>query len=159
MSYHWNPTKKGIEEWLDRKIHKFAAQENMNPRLSKEEWLYCYLCTEIHKIFFASFPSELYEWIVKLEDSQGRCRLDKPIVWTPELVCRIEASKDKIGCIVDNLLDRIIGGFITKFKVDTTVNYSEAERCFLKGPRGKYIKSLNTWIKILLCEKRVMKLP
>lgn len=46
-------------------------------------------------------------------------------------------------------------GFITEFLVDTTVSYSEAEQRFLKGSWGKYIKSLNTWIKMLLCEKRV----
>ena len=102
MSYHWNPTKKGIEEWLDKKIHEFATQENKNPRLSKEEWLDCYLYTEIHEIFFASFPYELYEWIAKLADSQGTCRLDKPIVWTPELVRKLEAPEDKIAHVVDH---------------------------------------------------------
>jgi len=66
-------------------------QENKNPRLTKEEWLDCYLYTEIHKIFFASFPIELYEWITKLVDSQGRWKLYNPIVWTPELVRRLEA--------------------------------------------------------------------
>ena len=52
--------------------------------------------TEIHEIFFASFPSELYEWIARLVDNQGRYRLDQPIVWTPELVRRLEALEDKI---------------------------------------------------------------
>jgi len=33
MSYHWNLTKKGIEDWLDIKIHEFTAQENRNPHL------------------------------------------------------------------------------------------------------------------------------
>ena len=35
MSHHWNSIKKEIEKWLDRKIHEFTAQENMNPRLTK----------------------------------------------------------------------------------------------------------------------------
>ena len=91
MSCHWNPTKKEIEEWLDKKIHEFAAQENRNMQVSKEQWLERYLYMEIHEIFFASFPSKLYEWIAKLTDIQGRCRLDKPLVWTPELVRRLEA--------------------------------------------------------------------
>jgi len=60
---------------------------------------------EIHEIFFASFPSELYEWIAKLVDIQGRCRLDKPIVWTPKLVCRLEMSEEKLTHIVDHWLD------------------------------------------------------
>ena len=75
---------------------------------------------------------------------------------TPELVCRLEASEDKIARAIDHWLDWIIGGFIIEFAIDTTVSYSEAERRFLQGLRGKYIKLLNTWIKMLLCEKRVM---
>ena len=109
------------------KIYEFVAQENRNPRVLKEDWLEQYLYTEIHEIFFASFPSELYEWIAKLVESQGRCRLDKPIVWTPELVRRLEAIEDNIVCVVDHWLDWIIGGFITELVVDTYVNYSEAE--------------------------------
>lgn len=103
---------------------------------------------------------------MKLANSQGRWKLDNPIVWTPELVRRLEASEDKIARVVDHWLDRIIGGFITDFVVDTLVSYSEVERCFLKGQRcflkgqrGEYVKYLNTWIKILSCEKRVMQLP
>ena len=119
MSYHWNPTKKEIKDWLDRKIQEFVAQENINLQLIKEQWLDRYLYTDIHEIYFFSFPIEKYEWIVKLADSQGRCKLDKPIVWTPELVRRLETLEDKIVCIVDHWLDRIIGGFITEFAVDT----------------------------------------
>ena len=74
----------------------------------------------------------------------------------PELVHKPEASEDKIACVVDHWLDQIIGGFITEFAAEKSVNYSEAEQRFLKGSRGKYIKSLNTWIKMLLCENRVM---
>lgn len=58
--------------------------------------------------------------------------------------------------VIDHFLDQIIGGFITYLTVDTSVSYSEVERCFLKGLRGKYVKSLNTWIKMLLHEKGVM---
>ena len=137
MSCHWNPTKKEIEEWLDKKIHEFATQENRTLQVSEKRWLDRYVYTEIHEIFFGSFPSELYEWIVRLADIQRRCKLDQPIVWTPELLRRLEASEDNIARVVDHLLDRIIGGFITEFAVDMTVSYSEAEQCFLKGPRGK----------------------
>ena len=102
MLYHWNLTKKGIEDWLDRKIHEFAVQKDKNMQPSKEDFLDCYLYTEIHEIFFASFPIDLYEWIAKLEGSQGRCKLARPIVWTPELVYRLEALEDKITCAVDH---------------------------------------------------------
>ena len=81
--YHWNPTEKEIEGRLDRGIHEFIAQENRNLRLSKEEWLNSYLYTKIHEIFFTSFPTKLYGWTMKLADSQGRWKLDGPIVWIP----------------------------------------------------------------------------
>jgi len=41
-----------------------------------------------------SFSSKLYDWIVSLADSQGRYNLDQLIVWTPELVHRLEALED-----------------------------------------------------------------
>lgn len=107
----------------------------------------------IHEIFFITFPIELYEWITKLFDSVGRCKLDHPIVWTPELVCRLEATEDRLAHAVDHCVDWIIGGFIIEFMIDTTVSYSETERQFLQGPWGRCIKSLNTWIKMLLCKK------
>ena len=134
------------------------VQENRNLQISEERWLDHYIYTKIHEIFFASFSTELYEWIVRLADSQGRCRLDQPIVWTPELVRRLEASEDKIARAVDHWLDHVIGGFITEFTIDTTVSYSEGERCFLQGPLGKYITSFNTWIKMLLCDKCIMRI-
>lgn len=157
MSYHWNLNKNEIEGWLDMRIHEFAVQENRNPQLSKEEWLDYYLYTEIHEIFFASFPTELYEWIAKLAHTQGRWKLDNPIVWTLELVRKLEPSKHKIACAIDHWLNQIIGVFITEFLVDTSASYSEAEWCFLKGQRGKFVNSLNTWITMLLCEKRIMQ--
>ena len=86
MSHHWNPTKKEIENWLDRKVHELGAQENMSLRLMKEEWLDKYPYTEIHEIFLCSFLVELYEWITKLANNQGRWRLDGTILSTLELV-------------------------------------------------------------------------
>jgi len=79
---------------------------------------------EIHEIFFASFLFELYEWIARLADSQGWCKLDQPIVWTLELVRRVEALKDKITRAVDHWLDRIIGAFIIEFAIDMTMSYN-----------------------------------
>lgn len=53
--------------------------------------------------------------------------LNKLILWTLELVKKIEASEYTIVQSVDHWLDWIIGGFITKFVIDTTMRYSEAE--------------------------------
>ena len=50
-----------------------------------------------------------------------------------ELVCRLEASGDKIAQAMDHWLDRKIRGFITEFVVDVTISYSEVEQRFLKG--------------------------
>ncbi len=40
---------------------------------------------------------------------------------------RLEASKDNIARAIDHWLDRIVGGFVTDFVVDTSVRYNEAE--------------------------------
>ena len=96
--------------------------------MTKEQWLERYLYMEIHEIFFASFPFELYEWITKLVDSQGGWKLDGPIMWTVELVRRLEELEDKITCVDDHSLDHVIGGFVTEFPVDTSASYNEVER-------------------------------
>ena len=64
---------------------------------------------------------------MKLADSQGRCKLDKPIMWTLKFECRLEESEDKIMHAIDPWLNRIIGGFIIEFMGDTIVSYNEAE--------------------------------
>jgi hypothetical protein len=43
-----------------------------------------------------------------------------------------------------------------EFAVDCTQSYSVAERDFFKGLRGRFMKALGTWIKMLLCDKCVM---
>jgi len=102
MLEHSNPTKNEIEGWLDQKLHEFVAQENITPQISEKRWSDRYVYTEIHEIFFTSFSLELYDWIARLADSQGRYKLDQPIVWTPELVRRLEASEDKITRAIDH---------------------------------------------------------
>ena len=89
---------------------------------------------KINEIFFYSFPIKLYKWIAKLADGQGRWKLNSPIVWTLELVRRLEASEDKIVSTVGRWLDHIKGGFVVEFTVDISVSYSGAERHFFKGP-------------------------
>ena len=128
MSHHWYL----IEKWLDRKIHEFTVQEKINPCLTKEQWLDRYLYTKIHEIFFCTFLIEPYEWNTKLADDQGRWRLDSPIVWILELVWRLEAYDDNIMRAVDHWLDRVKGGFVIEFAVDTSVTYSEEECHFFK---------------------------
>lgn len=79
-------------------------------------------------------------------------------MWAAELVKFLEASENKITRVIDHWIDHILGGFIIEFAIDTSTSYSEEECRFLKGVRGKYLKSLKTWVKFLLCEKWVMPL-
>jgi len=67
---------------------------------------------------------------VKLENSQGRWRLDGLIVSTPKLVQKLEASEDNITCDVDHWFNHIIGGFVIEFMVVISVSYSEEEQFF-----------------------------
>jgi hypothetical protein len=60
--------------------------------------------------------------------------------------------------MVDFWMDSVLGGYIIEFDIDSTQSYSSTERALFKGPRGRYFKSLSTWVKMLLCDKWVMKL-
>ena len=49
-------------------------------------------------------------------------------------------------------------GYITDFIVDTVKYYSHAEREFFKGPRGRFMLSWQLSIKMLICEKGILKM-
>ena len=79
-----------------------------------------------------------------------------PVEWTSENNAWLERVNNIFTHAVDFLLDYITAGFITKFVVNTVKLYTAAEKEFLKGPRGRYIRSLYMSIKILLKDKGMM---
>lgn len=94
MSNKWFPMKKEIKNSIDWKLHEFIAQENRNPRLSKEKRLNRYMYIDKTEAFFYFFLCELHDWLSKLANSQGMWKIDGPIVWNPELAKCLEASKN-----------------------------------------------------------------
>jgi hypothetical protein len=71
-------------------------------------------------------------------------------------IVQLQQVNNKFTRAKDNWLGSIVAGFITKFAVDTTKSYNTTEKEFLKGPRGRYIRSMYTSIKILLYNNDVM---
>ena len=59
---------------------------------------------------------------------------------------------------VDFWLVSVLEGCVTEFAVNQRKRFSEAERYFFKGYRGKYLRSLNLSIKMLLHEKGVLNI-
>jgi hypothetical protein len=79
--------------------------------------------------------------------------VDRPVAWTPELVSIVKRIDNPVSRAVDFWLNSLLEGFITEFAVDTRKSFSEAERNFFQAHRGKFLNSLNLWIKMLLYEK------
>ena len=69
------------------------------------------------------------------------------------MIQQLEKLNYKITRIVNYWTGNILSTFFTEFVVDTFVSYTEGERRFFKGPQGTFLRSLNLWIKMLLCEK------
>ena len=63
--WFWHPSKEEIESWVKAKEKEFAEKENINPRLSTEDWLQRYLFTNLHENFFATFPSRATCMVMK----------------------------------------------------------------------------------------------
>ena len=55
-------------------------------------------------------------------------------------------------------LDSILEGYITEFAVDTNNSYNETEREFFNEPQGRFLLSLQLSIKMLVCEKGILKM-
>jgi hypothetical protein len=63
---------------------------------------------------------------------------------------------NKFTRTVDFWLNNIVVGFISEFAVDTTKSYSAMEKEFIRGPQGRYIRSLYSSINIMLYNKGLM---
>ena len=74
----WHPELSEIKAWFETKAKEFTETENRNPNHDSEVWLQKYIYTDIHKVFFAMFPSELHSWVERLVDSTEYVRSDKP---------------------------------------------------------------------------------
>jgi hypothetical protein len=110
---------------------------------------------DLHEAFFCYFPDLLQEWILRLKDTHPNNWIS-PVVWTAENIMWLERVNKKFTRAVDFWLDNITAGFITEFSVDTTKSYTAAEKDFLRGPKGRYIRSLYMSIKILLHDNDMM---
>jgi hypothetical protein len=100
----------------------------------------------------------LTEWLGRLVENVGRYRVEALRNWTPELIRQLNTVSNKVSHAIDFWLNSILGGYITEFAVDCTQSYSVVERDFFKGPCGRYLNALSTWINMLLCDKNVMKM-
>ena len=55
-------------------------------------------------------------------------------------------------------INSVLSGYITEFDIDCTKSYSAAQRDFFRGPHGSYLKVMNLWIKMALCDKGISKM-
>jgi len=77
----WHPELSEIEAWFETKTKEFAETKNRNPNHDSEVWLQKYIYTDVHEVFFATFPSELHSWLARLAECRGYVRSDIPTQW------------------------------------------------------------------------------
>ena len=70
----------------------------------------------------------------------------------------MEKVSNPISRDVDFWFNRIIEVYITEIAIDTIRSYSEIVRQFTKGLRGHYLNSLKLWIKMLVCENKILRM-
>jgi hypothetical protein len=98
------------------------------------------------------------KWLQRLDEKNGTLHTIVPRTWTLELIEQFNTISNRISHMVDFWMDSVLGDYIIEFDIDSTQSYSSIERELFKGPHGRYFKSLSTWVKMLLCDKGVMKL-
>ena len=154
----WHPELSEIEAWFETKAKEFAKIENRNPNCNSETWLQKYIYTNVHEVFFTTFPSKIHSWVERLTDSIRYIRSDRPVQWNQAAVQRLKNTNNVVSRAVDFWLTNLLSGFIIEFAIDTLKAYIEAEHQFFKGYQGKFLNSLNLWIKMLLCDKGILQL-
>ena len=149
----WRPTEKEIETWLKEKALEFVVKENRNPNHDVERWLQDYIYSNLHEIFFVELHNILTEWLVRLCEENTTWRIDGRREWTAKLVQQLKEISNPISHAVDFLLDSILTVYIIEFSIDYMKSYSATERELFQGPRAKYLRKLNVWIKIALRDR------
>ena len=76
----------------------------------------------------------------------------------PDLIRELQETNNRESPAVEAWLDSILEGYINVFVVDTNKSFSEAEREFFNGPRGRFLLLLQLSIKKLVCEKGILKM-
>jgi hypothetical protein len=116
-----------------------------------------YIFADIHEIFFGGIHKELHEWLAILADTQFEIRSRQPVIWMLTLIKKVKRVDNAVSRAVDHWFDSTIGGYITEFSINRVQSYSQAERYFFKGLRGKFLHLLKLKFKMLLHEKNIMK--
>jgi hypothetical protein len=117
-----------------------------------------YIFTDIHEILFGGIHEELLEWLARLENTQFEKRPRSPVVWTSALIQKVKRVDNVVFREIDHWFDSTIGGYITEFSIDRVDSYSQDERYFVKGPKGKFLQVLKLRLKMLLHEKNIWKI-
>jgi hypothetical protein len=154
----WFPSKTEIQKWIEEKERDYVEAQNKNANISTKDWLGRYIFTDIHDIFFGGIHKEIYEWLARLTDTQFDIRSIPPMVCMSALIKKVKRVDNVVSRPVDHWFDSTIGGYITEFLIDRVESYSQAERYFFKGPRGKFLHFLKLKIKMLLHEKNILKI-
>ena len=145
-----------IGDWFAASYLHFTQQENTNSRCSAHDFLQRYVFCDAYEIFFGSIHIELHQWLSRLTKRRMNCQARWVPTWTPTRVNIMQHVNNEVSCAVDFWMTRTLEAFVIEFAIDTSTSFSEAERQFFKGPRGKFLNSLSLKIKILLVEKGIL---
>ena len=80
------------------------------------------------------------------------------MVWTSALIKMVKRVDNVVSRAIDHYFDSTIGGYINEFSIDIVESYSQGERYFFKGMRGKFLHFLKLKIKMLLHEKNILNI-
>ena len=147
---------------IDNRIHdtylKVAEEENRDLRRNSEDFLGRYVFDEIYEIFFVGVHVELHEWLSRLAKRQKNFKEDQFPAWNPERIKLLKTVNNEVSRAIDFWTTWTLEAYVTEFAIDTQKSFSEIERHFFQGPRGKYLNSLSLRIKMLLAEKGILLL-
>ena len=122
---------------------------------SSDEFLQRYVFSDVYEILFGSIHIELHQWLSRLTERRTNFQEDQSPDWTPARINILKRVNNAISQAIDFWKTWILEAFVIEFAIDTHTSFSEAERQFFKGPRGKYLNSLSLKIKMLLVEKGI----
>ena len=109
---------------------------------------------DTYEIFWGRFPTELNNWLQRLQVTVPREGLRKiNRRWVHEDLVALHRVDIELTLAVDFWVRTTLEGYTVEFSAECYQSFSKAEAVFHSGLRGKLLKEILLWIKSLMADE------
>jgi hypothetical protein len=113
-----------------------------------------------YEIFWIWFPEEVFQWLDRLQEApEFKDRVKRRLHWNVAQLVSLHRLDHLICRVVYFWVKTMLDGYIIEFFVENHQSFLKEEVVFYEGPRGRLLREIPLWMKILLVEEGMFHVP